>query len=293
MNFSQKREMLYQLVKESKFIRAVGAYDAISAQLIEESDFEAVWAGGMGICTALGYPDTDIVTMSEFLEYANVINRSTQLPVIADCNCGFGGVNNVIRMVREYENAGIAALCIEDQAFPKRNSFYSGTHRLEDINQFCEKITVATQTREDPKMLIIARIEALVAGQSVEEALNRAHLYKQAGADIIAIHSKKNNPEEVIQFLKFWAAEGPVMLIPTTYHLSVEQLKELNIAIAVYANQILRAFVPCMKQLLTQITDDSSTVNIKFTGLAELDEIFHYHNLSAAKRFSINYKPKK
>ncbi len=285
MNYSQKRESLWRFVEGASLVRAVGAYDAITAQLIEESEFEAIWAGSLGICTALGYPDSDIVNMNEFLDAARVLNRSTNIPVIADCNSGYGGINNVVRMVKEYENAGIAAICIEDQVFPKKNSFYSGIHELEETNLFCEKLRAAVQTREDSKFMIIARIEALIAGRDITEALDRAHAYKLAGADIIAIHSKSKTPDEIIHFLESWASETPVMIIPTTYYLSVEQLMELKVSIVVYANQVLRAIVPSAKKLLMQISDHPGNINIPSHRIADLDEIFQLHRMNSSSDY--------
>lgn len=293
MNYSQKRESLWRLVEGVSLVRAVGAYDAITARLIEESAFEAIWAGSMGICTALGYPDADIVTMSEFLDAARVLNRSTNIPVIADCNSGYGSIHNVIRMVKEYENAGIAAICIEDQVFPKKNSFYSGTNDLEETNLFCEKLSAAVQAREDSKFMIIARIEALVAGRDVTEALDRAYAYKLAGTDMIAIHSKSKTPDEIIRFLESWASKTPVMVIPTTYYLSIEQLKALKVSIVVYANQALRAIVPSVKQLLTQISDHPGDINIPSHRIADLDEIFQLHQLNSWNYFSRDQTTKK
>jgi phosphoenolpyruvate phosphomutase len=106
---------------------AVGAHDALTALLIGRFGFDAVWVSGLGVATmAHGLPDLNLITMSEALDAAIRIDRATDLPVIADCDNGFGGLTNVVRTLREYERAGIAAICIEDNLFPKRNSLYDG-----------------------------------------------------------------------------------------------------------------------------------------------------------------------
>lgn len=286
MNYSQKRELLWKLINELSLVTAVGAYDSITARLIEESSFDAIWAGSLGICTAYGYPDADIMTMNEFLNVACILNRSTNLPIIADCNSGYGGINNIIRLVKDYESSGISAVCIEDQVFPKKNSFYDVGHDLEDTKIFCEKLSAAVSVREDPKFIIIARIEALVAGRDITEAIDRAYAYKLAGADMIAIHSKNKTSDEIVDFLESWSSELPVMVIPTSYYLSKEQLKELKVSIVVYANQVLRAIVPSIKQLLKQITNHTDEINITSHGISDLNEIFQLQQLKLWNNFS-------
>src|SRR5437764_15369183 len=119
MKAKQNRVLLRQSIRNGKLVRAVGAYDAITARLIEDSGFDAIWASSLCICSALGLPDAGIVSMRELLDVTRVLESASKLPIIADCDSGFGPVNSVIHLVREYERAGIAAVCIEDQAVPK------------------------------------------------------------------------------------------------------------------------------------------------------------------------------
>ncbi|MFZ1617773.1 MAG: isocitrate lyase/phosphoenolpyruvate mutase family protein [Flavobacteriales bacterium] len=285
MNYTQKRELLVNLIRTGSLVRVVGAHDAITAQLIEEAAFDAVWAGSLGISTALGYPDLDVISMNEFLTVACLLNRTCNLPIIADCNSGYGSLNNLIRMVREYEQCGISAICIEDQVFPKKNSLYSSDHDLEQQNAFCEKLKLAVETRKDSNFLIIARIEALIAGFGVNEAIKRAHAYKLAGADVIAIHSKSKNSDEIEHFLEIWASEAPVMIIPSTYYFSDNLIQAHNVSMVVYANQVIRSIIPSIKLLLSQLSENPNEIKIPTHNIADLEQIFKYHQLSSWKVF--------
>lgn len=278
MDAAAKRNVLWKMINDSNTIHAAGAYDAISARLIEDAGLQAIWAGSLGISCALGLPDVDVVTMSEFLAATAIINRSSNLPVIADCNCGYGDSNNITRLVYEYENAGIAGICIEDQAFPKKNSFYGGNYQIEDPLAFAEKIRTAKHIRKDPQFILIARIEALVAGLGHDDALKRAQLYKNAGADIIIIHSKDKNAENIKQFLGMWNNQSPVGIIPSTYNFPDNLLREFKVSLVIYANQILRTIIPAVRQMLPQITLDSEQIKVNVNELSDINEILNLHN---------------
>ena len=167
-----------------------------------EAGFDGVWASGLEISASYGLPDANILTMSEYLERATEMNEATSLPVIADCDTGYGNVNNVIHMVEKYEKAGIAAICIEDKLFPKVNSFIEGRQDLADIEEFCGKIRAVKNTQKNPDFMVIARVEALIAGWGMKEALKRATAYAESGADAILIHSKKRDNKEILEFCK-------------------------------------------------------------------------------------------
>lgn len=129
--------------------RAIGGNDGLVGMLAERHGFDAVWASGLAISTSHGVPDAGILTMTELLAAAQVMTRSTTLPVLADCDTGFGDVNVVTRMVQEYETAGIAGVCIEDKEFPKRNSFTTG-QELAEPQAFADKLQAAKQAQTDP-----------------------------------------------------------------------------------------------------------------------------------------------
>mgnify|MGYP001346009017 CR=1 FL=1 len=171
-------------LKKSGPLLVAGAHNPLSARLVEEAGFDAIWASGFEISASQAVPDANILTFSENLEIARGIANAVEIPVIADCDSGFGNAVNVIRTIREYEAAGVAGICIEDNIFPKRCSFYSGSRReLVSVEEHAGKIRAAKAAQRDPDTFIIARTEALIAGWGREEALRRARAYADAGAD--------------------------------------------------------------------------------------------------------------
>jgi phosphoenolpyruvate phosphomutase len=154
--------------------------------------FDTIWASGLEISAANAVPDANILTMKDYLEAASNINEAVSIPVIADCDTGYGNSNNVIRLVKKYEAAGIAAICIEDKCFPKVNSYIPGRQELAPLMEFVGKIMAAKDAQDSPEFMVIARVEALIAGWGLEEAWRRAEAYAEAGADAILIH--KANP---------------------------------------------------------------------------------------------------
>ena len=128
-------------------------------------------------------PEANIITVTDFFNAASSMNEAVNIPVIADCDTGFGNSNNVIHLVKKYEAAEIAAVCIEDKLFPKVNSFIPGRQELASIAEFVGKILVAKSAQNGPNFMIMARVEALIAGWGMEEALKRARAYTDAGAD--------------------------------------------------------------------------------------------------------------
>jgi phosphoenolpyruvate phosphomutase len=253
-----------------------GASDAVSALLVQRNDYDAVWASGLGISTAHGMPDAGVLTMSEFLSAVRVINRACHLPVIADCDSGYGDVNVFVRMVREYEQAGVAALCIEDKEMPKRNSFRSGSV-LADMDEFAVKIVVASEARRTPDLVIIARLESLVVGAGLEDALERGVAYCDAGADAVLVHSKASTADEVLTFARAWGDAGriePLFVIPSTFTGShIETLTSHGIKGIIFANQALRAAIRAMDRVLAAIRRDGCSQASEAT-IASLEEVF-------------------
>ncbi|MDR7303527.1 isocitrate lyase/phosphoenolpyruvate mutase family protein [Haloactinomyces albus] len=222
----------------------LGVYDGLGSRLAEESGADALWASSLGISAADAVPDANIRTMTDFLAALRSIRSGSDLPVVADCDSGFGDVNNVAHMVTEYERAGASAVCIEDKMFPKRNSF-SDNQKLCDPEEFAAKVRVAKQTQRDPGFMVRARLESLIAGAGMRDALARGKLYESAGADVILIHSKSAGPDEVLEFMKRFRDTGsttPLAIVPTTYpQLTFDDSVAAGASVVVYANHDLRA----------------------------------------------------
>jgi len=218
--------------------------------------------------------------MTEFLAVANNMNEACKIPVIADCDTGFGGPSNVSHMVKKYESSGIAAVCIEDKTFPKQNSLLeNGTQKLLSEKDFVAKILAAKDAKKDPDFMIIARTEALIAGHGMNEALKRAKAYEKAGADAILIHSKKNTPDEIFEFADSWDGDIPLVVVPTSYKsVKIDELISYKIKMVIYANQSLRVAHAAMSKLLNKISKVSSLSEID-EEMSSMDDIFHLQEM--------------
>ncbi len=270
-----KSKILRDMMSSKSIIKVGGAFDAMSAKLVELSGFDAVWAGSFAISATHGLPDASILTMTEFLNVASNMNEACQIPIIADCDTGFGGPSNVSHMVKKYEKAGIAAISIEDKVFPKQNSLLeSGIHELLSEKDFVAKIISAKNVKEDPNFMIIARVEALIANLGIDEAIKRAIAYETAGADAIIIHSKKNTPDEIFEFTDKWQGQIPLIVIPTSYgSVTVDELISHKIKFVIYANHSLRASHLAMSKVLEEIIQFQSLNEINVE-VSSMDEIF-------------------
>jgi phosphoenolpyruvate phosphomutase len=254
---TRKRTTLRAGLAAARPIVAVGAHDALSALLIERHGFDAVFVSGLGITTAqLALPDLNLTTMTEALEAAVRIDGATDLPVVADCDNGFGAFLNVVRTAREYERAGIAGIVIEDNAFPKRNSLLpSDVERdLVPAREQARRIAAAKAGQDAADFVLIARVEALIAGMGAAEALTRASMYVDAGADAIVIHSRDRTLAEIREFLEGWRTMDlrvPLVAIPTLYPtFTVDDLGREGFSMVIFANQPLRGAVRAMEQVL-------------------------------------------
>jgi phosphoenolpyruvate phosphomutase len=246
---------LRNLLNSGATVRAAGAHDGLSAILAREAGFDAIWASGFEISAAHGVPDANIITMSENVRAAELMVEGAGIPVIADCDTGYGNAINVIHTVRAYERAGVSAICIEDNVFPKRCSFYVGVKReLVDPEEHAGKIRACLDTRQSEDFLIIARTEALIAGWGMDEALKRGRIYADSGADLVLVHSKSKEPEEVLEFARQWDRNTPLVCVPTTYSgTSYRVLAEAGYRVVIFANHGLRAAIKAMRAALGKI----------------------------------------
>ena len=275
-----RSDILRNELESKSILKVGGAFDAMSAKLVENSGFDAIWAGSFGISATHALPDASILTMTEFLNVASNMEDACDIPIIADCDTGFGGPSNVSHMVKKYEKSGIAAICIEDKTFPKQNSLLeNGQNDLISEKEFVAKIIAAKDAKQDKNFMIIARIEALISGAGMDEALKRATAYEKAGADAILIHSKKKTPEEVFEFAELWKGNSPIVVIPTTYDsVSLDELISHKIKIVIHANQTLRAAHASMSRILKQMINSNSLSEVK-EEISSMEDIFHLQEM--------------
>jgi phosphoenolpyruvate phosphomutase len=284
MSMQNKARALRELFQSKPILRIVGAHDGLGAKLIEQADFDGVWASGFEISTSHTVPDANILTMTELLGAASAMNHATALPVVCDCDTGFGNALNAMHMVKRYEAAGMAAVVIEDKLFPKVNSFVPGRQELAPVEEFMGKIEAAKNAQKSGDFMVFARTEALIAGWGMEEAVRRAYAYAEAGADGIVIHSKAATPDEIFTFAERWSAKLPLVAIPTTYSQVTEaQLAARGFKMVIYANQGLRASVRAVQETLRAIERAGSAAPVE-DRIASMREIFRIQGMSDMKR---------
>jgi phosphoenolpyruvate phosphomutase len=288
-----KARQLREVLRRTGAIAAVGAHDALSARLIERAGFDAVWASGFAISAAqFALPDANLLTMTENLETIRQMSRATNLPVIADIDNGYGNAVNVMRTIIEYEAAGVAAISIEDNIFPKRCSFYSGVQReLVSVEEHCGKIRAAKRAQRSADFMVIARTETLIAGWGMEEALQRATAYAEAGADAILIHSKAPTAVEVTEFARRWSRDTPLVVVPTTYASTpLRELEAVGFKIVIFANHPVRAAITAMRDTLALLRREG-TASLLDPHIASLEEVYDLVGVAELKAAEQEFLP--
>ncbi len=278
-----KSEVLRKDLESKSILKVGGAFDALSAKLVEINAFDAIWAGSFAISATHALPDASILTMTEFLNAATNMEASCNIPIIADCDTGFGGPSNVNHMIKKYEKSGIAAVCIEDKTFPKQNSFLEdGKQELLPEKEFVAKIIAAKEAQENPNFMLIARTEALISGMGMKEAIKRANAYEKAGADAILIHSKQDSPEEVFEFSESWGGTLPLVVVPTSFPtVKIDELISHKIKMIIYANQTLRATHAIISKVLGQLKNSTSIndISVDMTSMQEIFQLQETYNI--------------
>jgi phosphoenolpyruvate phosphomutase len=279
INPNAKSTSLRGLLAKGDLVRAAGAHCALSASLVEETGFDAVWASSFEISASRCLPDASLLTMTEYLQATTQMQGACGIPVVADVDTGFGGTMNVAHMVREYEREGITAVCIEDKIFPKINSFVPSAHTLLPTEEFCRKLEVAKSVQKGSEFHVMARTEALINGLSVGEALERCYRYTDAGADSVLVHSKAKTKEPVERFLAAWDGRAPVVIVPTTYpDWNAQDAHREGVSMIIYANQSLRAVVRSVRETLYAIHQEGTSVPVE-DDIAPISDIFRLQRL--------------
>jgi phosphoenolpyruvate phosphomutase len=251
-----KRARLREGMAGDRAVVAIGAHDALTSRLAAGYGFDAVWVSGLAVATmTYAIPDVNLTTMNETLEQAVRLDRATELPVIADCDNGFGGLNNVVRTLVEFEAAGIAAISIEDNLFPKRNSLLGADTKREliAVAEQARRLRAAKAAQESDGFVLIARVESLIAGHGIEDACERADAYVDAGVDAILIHSRDKTLAEIDGFLSSWGGLGsvPLVAVPTLFPTFTDtDLRAKGFNLIILANQPMRAAVKAVEETL-------------------------------------------
>ena len=271
---------LMEKLRGKQFVKVCGAFDVMSAKLAEMNGFDAIWASGFGISSARALPDAGIITMTELLDAVTFMSEACNIPVIADCDTGYGGPNNVAHLVKKFENAGIGGICIEDKTFPKENSlFKDGKQVMISKRDFVAKIVAAKNAKKNDDFIIIGRVEALIADLGIEEAMSRANAYAKAGADIIFVHSRKESTDEIFEFLKLWQGKVPIMIIPTAFPtVTLDELKSRGVGMVVYAHQTTLAAFAAVSDVIKQMSKVKSLSELN-TKMASMEDLFNLQGM--------------
>ena len=238
---------LRNLLKKDGMVVAPGAYDALTAKIVQSQGFPAVYMTGYGTSVStLGLPDLGFLTMTEMTRHADQMADAVDIPLIADADTGYGNPMNVFRTVREYEKAGVAAIHIEDQVWPKRCGHMAGKNVIE-AGEMAAKIRAAVDARRDGGLVIIARTDVL-AVKGMDDAIKRAELYWEAGADVLFVEAPRTR-EEMAEIPK--RLEGRPVLInmaPLTPNLPTAELEEMGYKLAIFPGVCLAAAIYAVNQ---------------------------------------------
>ncbi len=258
----KKTSFFKQLMLDKKILVLPGCHDALSAKIVEMAGFKAVTVGGYSATAAtLGKPDVSILTLTESVNLARNIVQSVDLPLFVDGDTGHGNVTNVQRTIREFESAGVAGLFIEDQVFPKRCGHMEGKQVVSAL-EMVAKVKAAVDARIDEDFVIMARTDA-IAIHGVNAAIERANLYREAGADLIFVEA----PTSVEQMkLINESINAPTLAIQIeggkTPLMTIEELEKLGFNIVAYPLSSIYTVAWAMKNLYEHLMRDGNTRNV-------------------------------
>jgi phosphoenolpyruvate phosphomutase len=272
---SSRSARLRQMLTSNELEFLMEAHNGLSARIVREAGFKAIWGSGLTISAQFGVRDNNEASWTQVVDQLEFMADASDLPILLDGDTGYGNFNNVRRLVRKLEQRGIAGVCIEDKQFPKTNSFINGERQpLADVDEFCGKIKAGKDSQLDENFSIVARVEALIAGWGMDEALRRAEAYRLAGADAILIHSKLSKPDEILEFAREWAGRGPLVIVPTKYYSTpTDVFRKAGISAVIWANHQLRAAVSAMQAVVKDIYETQTLVNVE-DRVATVNEIF-------------------
>ena len=269
------------------------AHNGLSAKIAEEAGFEGIWGSGLSISAALGVRDNNEASWTQVLEVVEFMADATTVPILLDGDTGYGNFNSARRLVQKLEQRGVAGVCMEDKIFPKTNSFLRSTAQpLADMDEFAGKIRAAKEAQRDEDFVVVARVEALIAGHGMEEALKRGEAYRKAGADAVLIHSKERHPNEILQFKKEWGDRLPLVIVPTKYYTTpTDVFREAGFKIVIWANHLMRSALTAMQAAAKAIHTNQTLVGVE-EKVAPLAEVFRLQGENELEQAEKAYLPK-
>lgn len=241
---------------------ACGASNAMIAKLAENAGFDGVWLSSFEMHAWNRFPDASILNVADYADAISKIADRVNIPILVDADEGGPSAINTIRMAREYSKAGAWGVCIEDNPSPKRCSFYGMKKELEKTAITVGKIRAALEKNNKEGFAVVARTESLIQGRGIDVAIERAKAYTDAGCDGFLIHNKNKTPDEVMKFCDRYHKEDlitPIVIVPTTYNqITVEQMKNCGISLAIYANYSVRAAVKTLQKMFKKVIEEGA-----------------------------------
>ena len=256
------RQKMRGLIARRGYTIAPGAYDTLTARLVEQAGFDAVYLTGGGYSRANGYPDLGLLTLSENVRFIGLTVEAVGIPVIADADTGYGNAINVIRTVREYEKSGVAAFHIEDQVSPKKCGHYEGKEVI-SVDEMVGKIHAAVDTRQDSDLVIIARSDAR-AVEGLQASIDRVNAYLEAGADVGFVEAPQDVEELRVVGRQ---VKGPALVNVfeggKTPMLPAGELEAMGFRLGIYPSQTHRAAIHAAQRVLAALKEDGDTSRIE------------------------------
>ncbi|MGB4313750.1 MAG: isocitrate lyase/PEP mutase family protein, partial [bacterium] len=258
----KKTTMLRKLLASKEILVAPGAHDVMTAKIIEQAGFNAVYMTGYGAsATILGRPDVGLLTLTEMATQARNIANAVNIPVIADADTGYGNVVNVMRTVREYEKAGVACIQLEDQVAPKRCGHMLGRDVI-PMEEMVAKIRAAVEARQDPDLMIMARTDART-NYGIEEAIRRGKAYEEAGADILFIESPENEEEMRLVGSSFNVPVLANMIEKGRTPLkTAKELEEMGFGLVIWPLSSLYVTAKAVRDLMVALKEEGTAANM-------------------------------
>jgi methylisocitrate lyase len=285
----RKTKMIRQLLQKEDILLIPGCFNACSARLIEQAGFQAIYISGAALAgNFVGYPDIGLTTMTEVLENARNIVQVTSIPVICDADTGFGNAINIIRTVKEFEAAGVAGIQIEDQVMPKKCGHTEGK-LLISKEEMVQKIKAAVDARCDPDFVFVVRTDA-IAVNGLEDAIDRARAYQEAGGDIIFVEAPRTVEEmqRITQSVKGPHLANMVEGGGKTPILSLTELKQMGYKVVVYPVSTWMATIKAIQDVLAILKEDGTTARFA-SRMVSFQEMFETVGRSKFVEFEKKY----
>jgi len=289
---ARKTTELRRLIASPELEFLCEAHIGISARIVEEAGFRGIWASGLTMAASLGVRDNNEISWTQVLEVLEHMSDASTVPILADCDTGYGNFNNLRRFVKKLECRGLAGACLEDKRFPKTNSFlHSEAQHLADPEEVCGKIRAGKDAQMDEDFVLVARTEAFIVGTGLSDGLRRAEAYRQAGADAILVHSKRATCADVEVFAKEWAGRHPLVIVPTKYYTTpTARFRELGISVVIWANHLMRAAIGAMQDAASTIHRTQSLITVE-DKVVPLQEVFRLQRAKELEDAEVRYLP--